>query len=145
MIDEGYLVKKEGRYYPGVRLTTIPLFGSVRAGNPTDVQDEKIDDLSLESYLIDDPQETIFVTVKGDSMIDAGIHEGDTLVVDKSKKARLGDIVIAVVDGEFTVKYLAQDDKKNFVLDPANPAYSRIVPHHEMELCGVVTGSFRRY
>ncbi len=89
MVDEGFLVKKEGRYYPGVRLTTIPLFGSVRAGNPTDVEDEKIDDLSLESYLIGDPRETIFVKVKGDSMLDAGIFEGDTLIVDKSKPPRL--------------------------------------------------------
>lgn len=145
MVDEGYLTKKEGRYYPGVRLTTIPLFGSVKAGSPDEVNEEKLDDISLESYLIDDPRETIFVTVKGDSMIEAGIYEGDTLIVDKSKKPRLGDIVIAVVDGEFTVKYLAEDAQKKFVLDPANSAYSRIVPEHEMELCGVVTGSFRKY
>jgi SOS-response transcriptional repressor LexA len=128
-----------------MRLTTVPLFASVRAGNPTDASDEKIDDIALESYLIDDPRDTIFVTVKGDSMIEAGIHEGDMLIVDKSKKARLGDIVIAVVDGEFTVKYLAQDDKKKFVLDPANSTYSRIIPEQELELCGVVTGSFRKY
>jgi SOS-response transcriptional repressor LexA len=71
MVDEGYLSKKEGRYYPGARLTTIPLFGSVRAGNPSDVNEEKIADISLETYLIDDPRDTIFVNVKGDSMIDA--------------------------------------------------------------------------
>lgn len=122
-----------------MRLTTVPLFGSVRAGNPADVNEDKIDDISLESYLIDDPRETIFVNVKGDSMMDAGILEGDTLIVDKTKKPRLGDIVIAVVDGEFTVKYLAQDERKQYVLDPANSAYSRIVPEHELELCGVVT------
>lgn len=139
MVDEGYLAKKEGRYYPGIRLMTIPLFGSVRAGNPAEVNEDKIDDISLEQYLIDDPRETILVTVKGDSMIEAGIHEGDTLIVDKSKKARLGDIVVAVVDGEFTVKYLAKDDHNQFVLDPANAAYNRIIPEHELELCGVVT------
>jgi len=145
MVDELYLVKKEGRYYPWVRLTTVPLFGSVRAGNPSDINEDKIDDISLESYLIDDPRETIFVNVKGDSMIEAGIHEGDTLIVDKAKKPRLGDIVIAVVDGEFTVKYLAEDAQKQFVLDPANSAYQRIVPENELELCWVVTWSFRRY
>lgn len=118
-----------------MRLTTVPLFGSVRAGNPSDINEDKIDDISLESYLIDDPRETIFVNVKGDSMIEAGIHEGDTLIVDKAKKPRLGDIVIAVVDGEFTVKYLAEDAQKQFVLDPANSAYQRIVPENELELC----------
>lgn len=145
MLDEGYLAKKEGRYYPSTRLTTIPLFASVRAGDPTEASDEKIDDIALEKYLIDDPRETFFVLVKGDSMLDAWIHEGDTLIVNKTKKPRVGDIVVAVVDGDFTVKYLAQDDQKKFVLDPANSAYTRIIPEATLELCGVVTWSFRKY
>lgn len=145
MIDEWYLSKKEWRYYPWVRLTTIPLFASVQAGNPTDASDEKIDDIDLDAYLIDDPRETIFVTVKGESMIEAGIHEWDVLVVDKQKKPREWDIVVAVVDGEFTVKYLRHDAMKKRVLDPANKNFSRIIPEHSLELCGVVTWSFRKY
>ncbi len=145
MVDEGYLFKKEGRYYPWARLTTIPLFATVQAGNPTDASDEKIDDIDLDTYLIDDPRETIFVTVKGESMIEAGIFEGDVLIVDKQKKPREWDIVVAVVDGEFTVKYLRQDDEKKRVLDPANKSFLRIIPQQSLELCGTVTGSFRRY
>ena len=139
------MTKKEGRYYPGVRLTTIPLFASVRAGNPDDAHDEKIDDISLESYLINDPRHTVIIKVRGDSMIDAGIHDGDLLVVDTQKKPRLGDIVVAIVDAEYTVKYLAKDAQGKFVFDPANSEYTRIVPEHDLHIYGLVTGSVRKY
>jgi repressor LexA len=77
-------------------------------------------------------------------MQDAGLMEGDHLVVDRSAPARVGDIVVAIVDNQFTVKYLAQD-ARGFYLKPGNLAYPVIRPEGQLEIYGVVSGSFRRY
>lgn len=78
----------------------------VRAGFPSPADDYLDDAISLDGYLISDPAATFLVRVRGDSMRGAGIDEGDLLVVDKGLTANHGDIIIAVVDGEFTVKRL---------------------------------------
>jgi repressor LexA len=101
--------------------------------------------IGVENYLVTNPEHTVLLSVSGDSMIEAGLYEGDMLVVDTQKKEQLGDIVIALVDGEYTVKYLAKDDKKNWFLQPANPNYDAIYPSSTLEIYGVVAGSFRKY
>lgn len=123
---------------------TIPFFESVKAGFPAAATDEMKEDIRLEEYLIQDPLNTIFVRVSGDSMIEAGIQDGDALIVHKGARYQVGDIVVAVVDGEYTVKYLAKEGKDYF-LKAGNPAYPDIYPEQDMEIFWVVTGTFRKY
>jgi repressor LexA len=84
------------------------------------------------------------VPIKGDSMIDAGIRDGDIVVVERTKAAKAGDFVIAIVDNEFTLKELSSE-RGRFILKPHNPAYPIIRPKGQLEIYGVVTGLVRRY
>jgi len=78
-------------------------------------------------------------------MKDAGLQEGDVLVVDKSQEWKRWDIIIAVVDNEYTVKYLEKDENWRWYLKPWNDNYNDIYPEQELEIFGVVTWSFRKY
>ena len=98
---------------------------------------------SIDEMLVRVPSKTMLIKVKGDSMIDAGIHEGDMLVVEKGPHANVGEIVVAIVDNEFTVKYLERE-KEGFVLKPANKAYPVIRPKGRLEIFGVMAGLVRR-
>ncbi|EDR6927958.1 translesion error-prone DNA polymerase V autoproteolytic subunit, partial [Salmonella enterica subsp. enterica] len=93
----------------------------------------------LNELLVSHPSSTYFVKATGDSMIDAGINDGDLLVVDSSRTAEHGDIVIAAVDGEFTVKRLQL--RPTVQLNPMNSAYSPIIVGSEdtLDVFGVVT------
>jgi SOS regulatory protein LexA len=134
----------ERRLKPGKRFFERPIFDSVRAGLPSVAGDTSYDTLSIDEYLIASPSHTVLVTVKGDSMIDAGIMPGDVVVVEKRGPANVGDMVVAIVDNEFTLKTLGKE-KGQFVLFPANPAYPVIRPKGELEIFGVVVGQFRKY
>lgn len=116
----------------------------VPAGTPATLADASTDTLLVDDYLIEKPSHTVLVPVKGDSMIDAGIHSGDVVVVDKSARAKPGNIVVAIVDNEFTIKTLALERGKT-VLRPANPAYPVIRPRTTLEIFGVVVGLARKY
>jgi SOS-response transcriptional repressor LexA len=83
------------------------------------------------------------VRVRGDSMIDAGIQEGDLLVVEQQPNANIGDIVVAIVDDEFTVKYLDKE-RGQWILKPANKAYPVIRPQGKLEIFGVMAGLVRK-
>jgi repressor LexA len=141
----GYL-----QHTPGRRLAPTEAFFSravvdtVRAGQPQAANDPGLDGLAIDSYLVQKPSRTVLMKVKGDSMIDAGLQEGDHLVIDRGGVAKAGDIVVAIVDNQFTVKYLAQDTR-GFYLKPGNIAYPVIRPQGQLDIYGVVTGSFRRY
>ena len=84
------------------------------------------------------------VTVKGDSMVDAGIHAGDMVVVEKRTFANFGEIVVAIIDNEFTLKRL-QRERGRIVLKPENKAYPVIRPKGNLKIFGVVVGQFRKY
>lgn len=119
----------------------IPLYlSTVEAGFLTPTEDFKDGKLDLNQHLITNPPASFFVRVKGDSMVGAGIYEGSLLLVDRSIEAVPEKIIIAVVNGEMTVKRLK---KKNgvLVLSPENPAYSdiEITPEREFSSWGVVT------
>ena len=135
---------QEKRLKPGKRFFERPVFDSVRAGFPSPADDASHDTLTIDEYLVGHPSRTVLVTVKGDSMIDAGIMPGDTVVVEKGANANAGDMVVAIVDNEFTLKTLARE-KGRFVLMPANPAYPVIRPQGDLEIFGVVVGQFRKY
>ena len=132
------------RLKPGRRFFERPIFDSVRAGFPSPAGDSRYDMLTIDEYLVERPSSTVLVTVKGDSMMDAGILAGDTVIVEKRHSANVGDMVVAIVDNEFTLKTLDKE-KGQFVLKPANPAYPVIRPKGEMEIFGVVVGQFRKY
>jgi SOS regulatory protein LexA len=132
------------RLKPGRRFFERAIFDSVRAGFPSPAGDTRHDMLTIDEYLVAHPSSTVLVTVKGDSMIDAGILPDDTVIVEKRSSANVGDVVVAIVDNEFTLKTLGKD-KGKFVLKPANPAYPVIRPQGDLEIFGVVVGQFRKY
>ncbi|MEX9253124.1 translesion error-prone DNA polymerase V autoproteolytic subunit [Pseudenterobacter timonensis] len=118
----------------------LPLFMErVPCGFPSPAQDYIEESLDLNKLVIKHPSATYFVRVSGDSMIGAGISNGDLLVVDRSLSAAHGDIVIAAVGGEFTVKELQTYPR--FQLLPHNANYSPIVfdTEEELQIFGVVT------
>ena len=128
----------------------LPLFLSkVPAGFPSPAEEHIEKRLDPSEFLIDQKDATFFVTIQGYSMMDVGLLPGDKAVVDRSKLASIGDIVLAVIDGEFTIKTLARKKDGTPRLLPANStgAFSPIEIKEGMdfEIWGVVTGSFRRF
>ena len=126
---------------------SIPIFTSrVQAGFPSPADDHLEDMLDLNTHLIHHKEATFFVKAQGDSMIGAGIQQGDILIVDKSLTAKSGKIVIAVVDGEFTVKRLHKY-KGNITLKAENPDFKdiKIGGDDELIIWGVVTSVIHQY
>ena len=132
------------RLKPGKRFFERPLAESVRAGAPSPAADTGPEGLSIDEHLVAHPSKTVLITVKGDSMIDAGIHPGDIVIVEKRASANIGDIVIAIIDNDFTLKRLYRE-RGRIVLKPENKAYPVIRPKGELEIFGVVVGLFRKY
>ena len=129
------------------RVNPITLFShKVPAGFPSPADDHAEKRLDLNEYLIDQSESTFFVRIKGDFMIDAGILDNDIVIVDRSKSAAINDIVLASIDGEFTVKVLAKNSEGPYLM-PANKEYKpiHIKSDSEFEIWGVVTGSVRKF
>ena len=125
-----------------------PLMESpVAAGFPSPAEQYAEMPLDLNELLVRNPPATYFVRASGDSMIGAGIRSGDILVVDRSLDAADGSIVIANVDGEFTVKFFRSGPDGSVRLEPANPRYRAITFREGMEfrLFGVVTAMIHQY
>jgi len=119
----------------------LPLFsGKVAAGFPSPADDYVEKNLDLNELLVQKPAATFFVRAQGESMLGAGIHPNDILVVDRSLEAVPGKIVICALNGELTVKRLALE-KGQWQLNAENPAYATIVIDDEFDLViwGVVT------
>lgn len=144
LVDAGYLERVEGRIAPTKKFFARPLMSPVRAGVPQQASQEEPDVLTIDDYLIDDPNRTSLHKVRGDSMKDAGILEGDLVIVEHNTPTKPGDTVVAWVDNELTVKTLALDAKGSYYLEPANAAYPAIVPKASLEVLGVVIGVVRR-
>lgn len=125
----------------------FPFYTSkVAAGFPSPADDHVEQRLNPSDYLVENDTTTFFVRVKGDSMIEAGIFDNDVLVIDRSRTHQTGDIVLAVLDGEFTVKTLDWS-RKSVKLIPANRNYPviEIKKGQSLEIWGVVTGSMRKF
>lgn len=119
----------------------LPLFAvPVKAGFPSPAEDYLEQNLDLNEHLIQHPAATFFVRVDGESMKGAGIHKDDILIVDRSLEPSNGKIVIAVINGEFTVKRIRLHQEKVF-LEPENPQFSpiEINPNWDFQVWGVVT------
>lgn len=144
-IDEGLIGKSEtGKLIPTTKLYGLRVLGSVQAGFPSPAEEELVDTMSLDDYLIENPNASYLLQVSGDSMIDAGIVEGDMVIVDRGKNARSGDIVVAQVDNDWTMKYLVKRGSRTF-LRAANKLYPDIHPDAELKIGGVVTSVIRKY
>lgn len=127
---------------------SLPLYSSkVSAGFPSPAEEHVEKRLNPNDFLIDQEDATFFVTIQGYSMIDVGLLPGDKAVVDRSKTPNIGDILLAVINGEFTIKTLAKNKSGAPILLPANKDFKPIEITEEMqfEIWGVVTGSFRRF
>jgi SOS regulatory protein LexA len=120
------------------------MVGEVMAGFPSPAEEELRDIISLDEYLINRPESSFLLKVSGDSMTGEGIMEGDLVIVEKGREPKNGDIVVAEVDGEWTMKYFRKE-KKTVILESANPKYPAIRPKSELRLCGVVTAVIRKY
>jgi DNA polymerase V len=126
---------------------TRPLFlAQVAAGFPSPADDHLDRDLDLHELLIQHPTATFYVRLAGDSMQGAGLYDGDILIVDRSLRPKHRDIVIAILDGELTVKRLFKQGPL-VQLRPANPRYPiiTVTPDQELLIWGVVTGSIRQF
>lgn len=122
----------------------LPLFGPISAGFAAPVEEQAEEMMTLDHYLIDDKSSTFLLRVKGDSMINAGIHEADIVIVHRKKQPKTNDIVVGVLDGEFTLKRLKKD-KGKFYLQAENPDYPDMYAMEELKVAGVVKGVIRKY
>jgi repressor LexA len=143
--DAGFLERTpDGRWTPTARFFERPLAdAAVPAGLPVSTTDSG-EAHSIDAWLVRQPSRTVLIPVTGDSMMEAGIHPGDRVVVERDAPARPGDVVVALIDNEFTLKTLAVEDGEA-VLQPANSAYSTLRPGDRLQVFGVVVGLIRSY
>jgi len=145
LADYGYVRKSGGKIaFTGKLVGSVKLLGAVQAGFPSPAEEELADTISLDEYLIRRPEATFMLTVRGDSMIEAGIHPGDIVLVEKGVTPKTHDIVVAQVDEEWTIKYFVKDNA-GVRLDPANPKYRFIRPKRSLVIGGVVKAVIRKY
>ena len=143
---EAGLVAKDylGRLIPAKAFGEVPMLGFVTAGFPSTVEEELADTVNLDDMLVGKKELTFMLEVDGDSMIDAHIEKGDRVLVEKTNQAKDGQIVIAEVDGEFTMKYFREKGNKKW-LEPANKNYQPIYPEHSLNINAVLKAVIRKY
>ncbi len=144
LIEAGLLEKdSKGKLSPK-RLFSIPQLGIIKAGYPTPGEALADDSVDLYEYLLNLPGAIFSLIVKGDSMIEEGINEGDVVIVDKYRTPQNGDVVAACVDNEWTIKYYRKNNA-GVHLVPANPNYPLIFPKGDLMIGGVVISVIRKY
>jgi len=145
LVERELLAKDEGgRLIPGHLMRGVQVLGTVAAGFPSPAEEELCDTLSLDEFLVPNKEKTFLLNVTGDSMIDAGIMEGDMVLAERGVQPRSGDIVIAEIDHEWTMKYFVRDGIK-VVLRPGNEKYPVLIPRSELKIAAVVKGVIRKY
>ncbi len=145
LIEEGTVSKDpSGRLIPNRIQNELPLLGLVEAGFPSVAEEEILDTFNFDDYLVRNKESTYILKVKGDSMIDAGIREGDLVVAERGKEVKVGDIVIAEIDGGWTMKYYKKMGSLAY-LEPANKAYKPIFAKRELNIAAIVSGVIRKY
>ena len=145
LIDAGVIAKdKTGRLLPGKLAGEVKVLGLVEAGFPSPAEEELLDVMNFDEYLTPNKESSYILKVKGDSMIDAGIQEGDMVIVEHRQTYKPGQIVIASIDGEFTIKYLRKQ-RDLYYLEPANEKYKPIYPKERLSIEAVVTAVVRKY
>ena len=123
----------------------IPVFEWLKAWFPTSAEEDTLEYVDITNFLVDKPYSTVYLKVSWESMLGEWIKDWDYIIVDKSLQPVEDDIVVAIVDKEYTLKYLARDDSGSFYLKTANPEFKDIYPEEELMIFGVVTWVFRKY
>ncbi|MCK9274287.1 MAG: transcriptional repressor LexA [Syntrophales bacterium] len=145
LIEAGLLEKDpKGHLSLARRSFAIPMVGSIQAGFPSPEEESLCDIISMDEYLITRPESSFILQVNGDSMNGAGIIEGDLVIVEKGRDPKNGDVVVAEVDDEWTMKYFKKENGR-VILEAANANYPAIIPQRELRLGGVVTAVIRKY
>lgn len=149
LVDDG-VVRKDARGHlsptPGGGLFGggVRLLGLVEAGFPSAAEEELLDVMDFDEFLTPNKESSYILRVKGDSMIDAGIREGDMVIAERKASYKPGQIVVAMVDGEYTMKYLRKKGN-DFYLEAANTKYPDIHPTESFKVEAVITGVVRKY
>ncbi|MBM3272655.1 repressor LexA [Candidatus Kaiserbacteria bacterium] len=148
LVEGGFLAKDQatGRLVPGPAFGEggVKVLGLVEAGFPSPAEEELRDTMNFDEYLTPNKEASYILKVKGDSMKDAGVVEGDMVIVERRQSYKPGQIVIAMIDGAYTMKYLRKDSD-GFYLEPANEKYPLIRPMQSMKIEAVVTAVVRKY
>lgn len=123
----------------------LKLVGLIEAGFPSPAEESLLDTISLDEWLIPKREGSFMLKVKGESMKDAGICDGDMIIAERANDAKVGTIVVAELDGEWTLKTLRKDTKGMY-LEPANPDFpSKMRPKHSLKIAAIVRGVVRKY
>jgi len=145
LLDAGILQKDAKGFLSLTRNPrALKLAGEVCAGLPTSAEQNVQNIVSFDEYLVKNPQNSFLLSVTGDSMIDAGIREKDLVIVETHREPQNGDIVLAEVDGNWTMKYFYRKGDK-VTLEAANARYSVIAPREDLRIAGVITAVIRKY
>lgn len=145
MAELGIVEKDQsGKIVPKNIFGETKVLGTVEAGFPSPAEEELIDTITLDEYLIKNKEATYMLKVSGESMIDAGIKPGDIVLVERNKTPKNGDIVIAEVDGSWTMKYFRKSGSRT-ALFPGNKKFKPIIPKEELNIAAVVTAVVRKY
>lgn len=143
-VRAGHLILRDRKISPTKSFFGLPLYGMVKAGFPIIAEEDK-QYLTLDDYLIEDYQSSFLLKVSGDSLINLGIFDGDIVVIEKKQQPRSGDVVLAEIDQEWTLKIFRQDPGKRITyLEAANPKYPPLYPKKEMTIHGIVKGLIRK-
>lgn len=143
LVEEGFIQKNGNQYAPTSKFFSLPLLGTVPAGFPI-IADEHRKYLTLDEYLIGDPISSFLFTVRGDSLIGVGIYDGDVVIVERGNKPMPGDIVLAEIDREWTLKIFKYDEMRKIYLEAANPKYPPFYPETELRIFGIVKAVVRK-
>ena len=140
------ILKKDGtgRLIPNRLSRSLPVLGSVQAGYPATADTQYFNNLSLEDYVVRNPLKSFILQVQGDSMIDAGIQPGDYVIIEECNNPNNGDIVVAQLDGDFTLKYFKKK-LDGISLIPANKNYPVFYPKESLRIVGKVVSVIRKY
>lgn len=145
LVDDEVVDKdSSGKLRPMKIFGGVPLLGLIEAGFPTIIEEDRGESLNIDEYLIGNKQSVYLLEVKGDSMIDEGIREGDLVLAERRGDPKDGDIVIAEVDGGWTMKYFKKKGNITY-LKPANKNYSPIYPQYDLKVAAIVKGVIRKY
>ena len=145
LIDSNLVAKDHlGRLIPTKSFGEVPMLGFVTAGFPATVEEEMTETINLDDLLVKNKASTYMLEVDGDSMIDAHIEKGDMVLVEKTNIAKDMQIVIAEVDGGFTMKYFRKEGNKTW-LEPANKNYKPIYPTQSLNVIAVLKAVVRKY
>jgi repressor LexA len=145
LVKEGFLAKDyNGKLSPKKFFPALPVLGLIPAGSPIAAQEQLLETMSFDDYLVANPEKSYVLRVSGDSMQEAGINEGDLVVVEKDKTPLENDIVVACVDDNFTLKTFKKKKDKAY-LKPANKKYPVIYPQNSLVIFGTVVSVIRKY